>query len=131
LYGLLVGVFCLAVSLILWSETYRTKRFATGTTFFGFIITYSLVRSVIEEPFRNVPLPWKVVDPATAGYGLFTTTQLASIVLIIIAVWGLTQVRKWERNRSLAPAPPPPPVKPEGKSRQVQRAVLREKQKGK
>jgi phosphatidylglycerol---prolipoprotein diacylglyceryl transferase len=102
LYGLVVGLFCLIVSIVVWVETYETRRFAPGAAYMSFIFSYSLVRSVIEEPFRSVPLIWPVVDPKYAGYGLFTSTQVASIFLILFALWGLTQLRRWERNRALA-----------------------------
>lgn len=102
LYGLLVGLFCLIISIVVWIETYETKRLLPGTNYLTFILAYSLIRSVIEEPFRSVPLVWPVVDPKYAGYGLFTATQVASISLILFALWGYTQLRNWERKRALA-----------------------------
>jgi len=124
-YGLLVGVFCLMVSVVLSNEVWITKRLPHGSVYLGFIFTYSLVRSIIEEPFRVVPLPIKLVDPAVAGYGLLTTTQIASIVLILIALWGFTQLRKWERLR--AEAKIGRTKAPSGKSRQALRAEKRGK----
>ena len=131
---LAVALICLVLSIVLWIETYETKRFPTGAAYMGFILSYSLVRSVIEEPFRDVPLPWKVVDPKVYGYGLFTTTQIVSILLIIVALWGFTQLRTWEKRRALAPAPaavePGAPLASAGPvvrgSRQVKRAAQRE-----
>lgn len=102
LYGLMVGVICTLACFALWNDTYMSKRAKVGATLFGFILTYSLARSVIEDPFRDVPLPWKVVDPATAGFGLFTSSHLVSFVLIAIAVLGFMALKTWdEHNRDL------------------------------
>jgi phosphatidylglycerol---prolipoprotein diacylglyceryl transferase len=141
LYGLVVGLICTLVAMVIWIETYETRRFATGATFMGFILSYSLVRSVIEEPFRDVPLPWKVVDPKIYGFGLFTTTQIVSFVLILVAIWGFTQLRVWEKRRLAAPPAPAPSEQvvaeavqlhlPSNASRQVRRAAIREKSKHK
>jgi len=123
IYGMVVGVFCLVLSVVLWNETYRTKRLPIGTAYLGFILCYSLVRSAIEEPFRAVHLPWEVVSPSAAGYGLFTTAQLASAVIIILALWGFTQLRVWERRRMAASKQSVPPRA--GVSRQARRAAER------
>jgi phosphatidylglycerol:prolipoprotein diacylglycerol transferase len=122
LYGLLVGVICTLICFWLWRTTYVQKRTLIGTTFCAFIISYSLVRSVIEEPFRDVPLlpaGNPLVDPATAGYGLVTTTQAASVVLIIIAVVLMTQLRRWQTAG----------VMTDGVTRQQRRALQRERSK--
>jgi phosphatidylglycerol:prolipoprotein diacylglycerol transferase len=149
IYGMLVGLICLLISMVVWIETYETHRFPPGANYLGFVLSYSLVRSLIEEPFRDVPLPWKVVDPATHGYGLFTTTQLASVVLILVAIWGMTQLRKWERLRAEAakrtprgggssggsgtgggrPVSSVASVARPGQTRQARRALEREQQK--
>jgi phosphatidylglycerol:prolipoprotein diacylglycerol transferase len=129
IYGMLVGLFCLALSVVLWNETYKSQRLPKGSAFIGFIFSYSLVRSVIEEPFRSVPL-WPsgnpLVDPAQAGYGLATMTQIVSVFLIIISLWCFTQLRKWEKaqvnKRSVQ-------VKAASQSRQARRAAERETRK--
>lgn len=128
LYGVLVGVFCLLVSIVLLNESWVTRRLPIGSAYLGFVITYSLARSVIEDPFRDVPLMWSVVDPQIAGYGLFTYSQIAAVVLIILALWGLTQLRKWELLRAeakLARAA----RRERRESRQVERAKKREESK--
>ena len=122
-YGILVGLFCLLTTVVLSNETWITKRLPHGSVYLGFVFTYSLVRSVIEEPFRSVPLPIKLVDPATAGFGILTWTQLASIVLIVISLWGFTQLRKWERLRDEAAASG---KGRKGLSRQARRAAERD-----
>lgn len=100
LYGMLVGLICVVAAVLLWNETYVTKRLNAGSTLLGFFITYSVVRSIIEEPFRAVPLPWQIVeDPAAAGYGLFTTTQIASVAIIIVCLLLLPLTTKWEASR--------------------------------
>ena len=130
LYGMLVGVICLIISIIVWIETYETNRFLPGTNYLGFVLSYSLVRSVIEEPFRSVPLVWKVVDPKYSGYGLFTSTQVASLLLVLFALWGFTQLRRWERLRSAAAASGGKlGAMSAGLSRQARRALEREQEK--
>ncbi|MCC7479718.1 prolipoprotein diacylglyceryl transferase [bacterium] len=99
LYGLMVGVVCLLVAWYMWRRTYIENKLAPGATFFGLLISYSLARSIIEDPFRDVPLPWKVIDPQFYQCGLFTSSQLASIPLILIGIWGLTQIDRWNSER--------------------------------
>jgi phosphatidylglycerol:prolipoprotein diacylglycerol transferase len=118
-YGMLVGVVCVLISFIMWIETYEHHRYRVGTAFYMFIITYSLARSIIEDPFREVPLPWKVVDPAVAGYGLFTSSQLLAIVLIVAALLLMTQLKTVEEHQAGLQ------LAAEGMSRQVRRAKAR------
>ncbi len=133
LYGLVVGLFCLVLSIVLWNETYITKRLPQGANYLSFVLAYSLVRSVIEEPFRSVPLVWPVVDPKFAGYGLFTSTQVASVFLILFALWGYTQLKRWERNRALATVAAgkgtAATAAAAGLTRQARRALEREQEK--
>ncbi len=56
-----------------------------GYVFWLFVFWYSILRSVLEEPFRDNPLPWQVYLNEQAGVGLFTYTQLASIPLVLVA----------------------------------------------
>jgi phosphatidylglycerol:prolipoprotein diacylglycerol transferase len=129
LYGMLVGLFCLVVSIILLNESWGTKRFPVGTAYLGFVLTYSVARSLIEDPFRNVPYIWQVVaDPEAAGFGFVTYSQAASVVLILLALWGFTQLRKWEKLRAEAAARMAKRAD-RGPSRQVRRAMEREKRK--
>ena len=58
-----------------------------GYVFWLFVFWYSILRSVLEEPFRDNPLPWQVYLNEQAGIGLFTYTQLASIPLILLAAY--------------------------------------------
>jgi phosphatidylglycerol:prolipoprotein diacylglycerol transferase len=119
IYGMMVGLICFLVAMIMWIETYVHQRLKVGAAFFGFIITYSLVRSIIEDPFRQVPLAWRVVDPAQAGYGLFTSSQLLSFVLIMIAIVGLMSLKTLQEHREDLSGPG------SGSSRQVIRAQKR------
>jgi phosphatidylglycerol:prolipoprotein diacylglycerol transferase len=123
LYGLAVGLFCVVAALLLWNETYVSKRFYAGTTLLGFFMTYSFVRSIIEEPFRHVPLPWKVVNPDIAGYGLFTTTQIASMVIIVVCLLLLPLTKGWNASRFSSSASGGSAAK--GSTRQVRRAKER------
>lgn len=125
LYGLLVGLICVLVSMVNWIETYETKRFPVGTAYIGFIFTYSLARSIIEDPFRDVSLPWPVTDPAVAGFGLFTSSHIASFFLILLSLVCFTQLRRWEQLRAAAAAG----GGKAGVSRQARRAQQREQHK--
>ena len=84
LYGVIVGV--LLVGVIAWA---LNRSRVPGFVFWHFVLWYSLLRSVLEEPFRDNPLVWNVYENASAGVGLFTLTQLASIPLILVALYFL------------------------------------------
>jgi phosphatidylglycerol:prolipoprotein diacylglycerol transferase len=116
IYGMLVGVVTLATVLLVWRSTYIRKTLVAGMPLMALIISYSLARSIIEDPFRNVPLV-QVVDPATAGFGLFTYSQIASVVLILIALAYIPYLKKLQRQRETGKA--------DGESRQVRRAKKR------
>jgi prolipoprotein diacylglyceryltransferase len=70
----------------------------------SFLITYSLVRGLLEDPFRDVPLFWKLTDPTTQGIGILTMSQLISVPIILIGVWGLMQLRRWQPAEGTAAA---------------------------
>lgn len=84
IYGAVVGV--LLVLVVAWAL--RRSR-TPGFTFWHFVLWYSVLRSVLEEPFRDNPLPWQVYLNPEAGVGLFTLTQLVSVPLILIALYQL------------------------------------------
>jgi phosphatidylglycerol---prolipoprotein diacylglyceryl transferase len=97
LYGLLVGVISLIVASVLWRMTYIDKKLRIGTAWLSGFIAYSIARGVIEDPFRTVPLIGNLTPNAEAqGWGIFTTSQLISIPIILIMIWCLTQLPKWE-----------------------------------
>ena len=82
LYGALIGVILIFVCL--WALR-RTK--APGFAFWQFVLWYSVLRSLIEEPFRDNPLVWQVYLNESAGIGFFTLTQLASIPIVLVAIY--------------------------------------------
>ncbi len=86
LYGALVGVLVLGV--VLWALARAKKH---GAVILHAFLWYSVIRSVIEEPFRDNPLPWRVYLNESAGVGLFTATQLASVVIVAVAWWLLSR----------------------------------------
>lgn len=88
-YGALVGV--ILVFVIAWAL--RRGSNLPGYTFWQFVLWYSLLRSVIEEPFRDNPLFWNAYLNESAGVGLFTLTQLASIPLILFAIWRIVTAK--------------------------------------
>lgn len=83
-YGVIVGL--LLVPILLWAFRRST---VPGFVFAVFALSYSLLRSVLEEPFRDNPLPWPVYENLEAGVGFFTLTQLVSIVIVLIAGYAL------------------------------------------
>jgi len=84
IYGALVGVLLLLVTV--WAlRRSRTPGFA----FWHMVLWYSVLRSLIEEPFRDNPLTWKIFENTSAGVGSFTLTQLASIIIVLIAAYML------------------------------------------
>jgi phosphatidylglycerol:prolipoprotein diacylglycerol transferase len=100
LYGLLVGLLCTVICFWVWHMTYTVRKFPPGATYLGFVIAYSLIRSLIEEPFRAVPLIWPITalpkdGIAPDGFGAFTTAQVASIVLILLSIVAFTRLRPW------------------------------------
>ncbi|HKI56309.1 MAG TPA: prolipoprotein diacylglyceryl transferase [Trueperaceae bacterium] len=97
-YGFLVGF--LVLFIVLWAL--RHSR-APGYAFWQFALWYSVLRSLLEEPFRDNPLFWKVYDNAQAGIGFFTLTQLASIPIVLFSIYMLWRIHRRER-RSARPA---------------------------
>ncbi|MDZ7705362.1 MAG: prolipoprotein diacylglyceryl transferase [Trueperaceae bacterium] len=84
-YGAIVGV--ILVFILIWA--FRRSK-VPGFVFWQFILWYSLLRSVLEEPFRDNPIFWNVylADGLNQpGIGVFTLTQLASIPIILIALY--------------------------------------------
>ncbi len=87
LYGMLVGI--ALIPILIWAFR-RTQ--APGWVFAQFALWYSLLRSVIEEPFRDNPLFWPVYENLQAGVGIFTLTQLVSIPIILVAGYALLTI---------------------------------------
>jgi phosphatidylglycerol---prolipoprotein diacylglyceryl transferase len=81
-YGALVGV--ALVGIIAWALA-RTR--VPGAVFLHLVVWYSVLRSVLEEPFRDNPLPWPAYYDAAGGVGLFTLTQLMSVPIVLIALY--------------------------------------------
>lgn len=82
IYGMLVGVLLIAV--IAWALA-RTR--APGAVFLHMVLWYSVLRGVIEEPFRDNPLFWGAYLDPVGGVGLFTLTQLVSIPIVLVAAY--------------------------------------------
>lgn len=81
-YGIIVGFILLFI--VIWA----LQRSSTpGFVFWVMIMWYSILRSVLEETFRDNPLPWNVYLNDTAGIGIFTLTQIVSIVIVLIALY--------------------------------------------
>lgn len=82
IYGMVVGVLLIAV--VAWALA-RTR--APGAVFLHMVLWYSVLRFVIEEPFRDNPLFWQVYLDPVGGVGLFTLTQLVSIPIVLVAAY--------------------------------------------
>jgi phosphatidylglycerol:prolipoprotein diacylglycerol transferase len=88
IYGFMVGL--LLLFILVWAL--RRSR-TPGYVFWQFVFWYSLLRFVLEEPFRDNPVFWQVFITGGGldqpGIGLFTLTQLISIPLMLIAIYML------------------------------------------
>ena len=83
-YGVIIGI------LLLFITVWALRRSRTpGYAFWQMVLWYSVLRSVIEEPFRDNPLTWQVYLNNEAGIGLFTLTQLISVLLILLSLYML------------------------------------------
>jgi len=111
LYGAIVGV--VLIGVVAWGLARARKH---GAVFLHGVIWYSLLRSVIEEPFRDNPLYLNVYLDEVGGVGLFTATQLASVVLIAVAWWLL--MRRPTKDQDAAA---PPLARPAGGARAAAR----------
>ncbi|HET8984525.1 MAG TPA: prolipoprotein diacylglyceryl transferase [Trueperaceae bacterium] len=81
-YGFLVGLILLFIVVAALA-----RKAASGYVFWLFVVWYSILRSVIEEPFRDNPLAWQVYLDQAGGVGLFTFVQLGSIPIILVALY--------------------------------------------
>lgn len=84
LYGIFVGILLVGVT---WWALRRSRT--PGFAFWQMVLWYSIFRSLLEEPFRDNPLPWQVYLNQNGGVGFFTLTQIASIVIILLALYML------------------------------------------
>ena len=76
---------------------YSRKMF-DGSIMWSFVLGYSLIRSIIEEPFRAVHWHWTVYNNEVLGIKVFTMTQLISIPLIIISIIMLYRAAKQHKS---------------------------------
>jgi len=110
IYGGLVGLVLLVLALWIWF-----RKTPPGTNFWVFILGYSLVRSLIEEPFRHVPHYFVDFVNTHYGFGGITMTQWVSVPIIAMAVWGLVVVRRKGKAEDWDTVPEwHPPRKPRG-----------------
>jgi len=89
-YGALVGL--LLVGILAWA---LARSRVPGAVFLHLILWYSVLRSVLEEPFRDNPLAWNLYLDPVGGVGLLTLTQLASVPIVLIALYFM-----WTRGAS-------------------------------
>jgi len=90
-YGAVVGLILLFLSLY-WLR----KRPFYGYAFWQFVLWYSVLRSVLEEPFRLNPLWLPVYRNDELGIGLFTATQVVSLPLVLLSLYMLRRLGKGE-----------------------------------
>lgn len=89
LFGVVIGLV-----LLLLVFRWLPARRAGGYAFWNFVLWYSVLRSVFEEPFRLNPLWWPLYDNIRFGFGLLTATQLVSIPLVFLALYMLWRGRR-------------------------------------
>jgi phosphatidylglycerol:prolipoprotein diacylglycerol transferase len=82
LYGVLIGIGLVFITV--WA---LRRSAVPGFAFWQFVLWYSILRSMLEEPFRDNPLFWTVYLNDGAGIGFFTLTQIASVPIILIALY--------------------------------------------
>jgi phosphatidylglycerol:prolipoprotein diacylglycerol transferase len=92
IYGALVGLILLPLSFY-WL---RKKPFY-GYAFWQFLLWYSVLRSLLEEPFRLNPLWVPVYRNEELGIGLFTATQIISLPLVLFSLYMLRRLRAQAR----------------------------------
>jgi len=92
IYGALVGLILLPLSFY-WL---RKKPFY-GYAFWQFLLWYSVLRSLLEEPFRLNPLWLPVYRNDELGIGLFTATQVISLPLVLLSLYMLRRLRAQAR----------------------------------
>ncbi|WP_353513764.1 prolipoprotein diacylglyceryl transferase [Thermus sp. LT1-2-5] len=88
-YGALVGVILLPLAFY-WLR----KNPFPGYAFWNFLLWYSILRSVLEEPFRLNPLWLPVYRNDELGIGLFTATQVVSLPLILLSLYMLRHLAR-------------------------------------
>ncbi|AFZ66159.1 prolipoprotein diacylglyceryl transferase [Deinococcus peraridilitoris] len=91
LYGVFIGV-ALLIASYFWLRSYRP-----GWAFWQFWLWYSLLRAGLEETFRLNPLAWNVYLEEgldAPGIGLFTSTHLASVPIILVAIYMLYRISR-------------------------------------
>jgi len=111
IYGMLVGVILLFMML----NFYRRRPW-DGYLFWAFIGWYSFIRSVIEEPFRSVPIILPIYTNVNSGVGILTLTQLVSVPLIILSIYMIA------RHSTLATRGEKPPTQPTRPTQKKRRA---------
>ncbi|AWR88166.1 MULTISPECIES: prolipoprotein diacylglyceryl transferase [Thermaceae] len=89
IYGAVIGL-ALLVATGFWLRPGRPFGYA----FWQFVLWYSLLRSVLEEPFRLNPLWLSAYQNNQLGIGFFTATQLFSVPLILLAIWMLRRLKR-------------------------------------
>jgi len=92
IYGALVGLILLPLSFY-WL---RKKPFY-GYAFWQFLLWYSVLRSLLEEPFRLNPLWLPVYRNEELGIGLLTATQVISLPLVLFSLYMLRRLRAQAR----------------------------------
>lgn len=83
-YGVVIGI--LVFALTIWA---LNQKRGPGYVFWLMVLWYSVLRSVLEETFRDNPLLFDVVledGLDKAGIGLFTVTQVASVLIVAVAL---------------------------------------------
>lgn len=82
IYGALVGV--ILIGVVAWA---LARARTPGAVFLHLVLWYSVLRGVLEEPFRDNPLFWNAYVDPVGGVGVFTLTQLVSVPIVLVAAY--------------------------------------------
>lgn len=89
-----------AIGLILLLRYFyvQSKNPPEGYQFWSFIFYHQLFRGVIEETVREIPIPLVGYIVPGWGLGFFTTVQIATPLILLVAFYFMRQSQRRSRN---------------------------------
>ncbi|MGQ9532075.1 MAG: prolipoprotein diacylglyceryl transferase [Desulfotomaculales bacterium] len=90
-----------AIALVLLARYFLLQRQTppAGYQFWSFVFYHQLLRGLVEETLREMPLALPVYLDPYRGIALFTLGQLVTPVILVLAWWFMRRARQraWER----------------------------------